>query len=127
MGATNRIDMLDKALLRPGRFDRHIYVGNPTAVNRKAILKHHIKNKPISKTFNIDRVVEKTNGLSGAHLANIVNESALLAIRKGKKTIINNEDFDKAIIKTTAGLKNKSMVLSNKKKELLLFMKQVTH
>ena len=66
MGATNRIDMLDKALLRPGRFDRHIYVGNPTAVNRKAILKHHIKNKPISKTFNIDRVVEKTNGLSGA-------------------------------------------------------------
>ena len=59
MGATNRIDMLDKALLRPGRFDRHIYVGNPTAVTRKAILKHHIKNKPISKTFNIDRVVEK--------------------------------------------------------------------
>lgn len=120
MGATNRIDMLDKALLRPGRFDRHIYVGNPTAVTRKAILKHHIKNKPISKTFNIDRVVEKTNGLSGAHLANIVNESALLAIRKGKKTI-NNEDFDKAIIKTTAGLKNKSMVLSNKEKRIVAF------
>lgn len=120
MGATNRIDMLDKALLRPGRFDRHIFVGNPSAITRREILKYHIKNKPIAKNFKIDSVVEKTNGLSGAHLANIVNESALLAIRKGKKTI-NNEDFDKAIIKTTAGLKNKSMVLSNKEKRIVAF------
>ena len=120
MAATNRMDMLDSALLRPGRFDRHIFVGNPSSLTRKAIISHHIKNKPISKSFKIEKVVDKTNGLSGAHLANIVNESALMAIRKGKKTI-GNEEFDKAIIKTMAGLKNKNMVLSNKEKRIVSF------
>jgi len=120
MAATNRMDMLDSALLRPGRFDRHIFVGNPSSITRKAILNHHIKGKPISKNLNVDNIVDKTNGLSGAHLANIVNESALMAIRTGRK-VITNDEFDKAIIKTMAGLKNKSMVLSNKEKRIVSF------
>ena len=120
MAATNRMDMLDSALLRPGRFDRHIYVGNPSSITRKEILNHHIQGKPVSKNLDIQKIVEKTNGLSGAHLANIVNESALMAIRKGRK-VITNDEFDKAIIKTMAGLKNKSMILNNKEKRIVSF------
>ena len=120
MAATNRMDMLDSALLRPGRFDRHIYVGNPSSITRKEILNHHIQGKPVSKNLDIQKIVEKTNGLSGAHLANIVNESALMAIRKGRK-VITNDEFDKAIIKTMEGLKNKSMILNNKEKRIVSF------
>ncbi|WP_294467866.1 AAA family ATPase [uncultured Anaerofustis sp.] len=120
MAATNRMDMLDSALLRPGRFDRHIYVGNPSSITRKEILNHHMQGKPVSKNLDINKVVEKTNGLSGAHLANIVNESALMAIRQGRK-VITNDEFDKAIIKTMAGLKNKSMILNNKEKRIVSF------
>ena len=80
IGATNRIDMLDKALLRPGRFDRQIYIGIPSARSREKILIHHLKNKPVENDVNISKLANRTCGFSGAHLANIVNEAALLTL-----------------------------------------------
>lgn len=120
MAATNRIDMLDKALLRPGRFDRHIYVGTPSYETRKQIFIHHIKNKPIQKNLDIDTIIKKTSGLSGAHIANIANEAALLAIRR-KRRIISQEDFEEAVIKNMAGLKNKNSRLSLKERKIVAY------
>ncbi|NLW70788.1 MAG: AAA family ATPase, partial [Eubacteriaceae bacterium] len=120
LAATNRIDMLDRALLRPGRFDRQIYIGNPHLKAREAILELNLKNKPVDKTVDVKRIATKTNGLSGAHLANIVNESALLAIRK-QKDKISNDELEEALVKTTAGLKNKDMVISDAEKLTIAF------
>ncbi|MDR2519455.1 MAG: AAA family ATPase [Eubacteriaceae bacterium] len=120
IAATNRLDMLDQALLRPGRFDRHIYVGNPCMNAREKILRVHLKGKPISKSIDVKKLASKTSGLSGAHLENITNEAALIAIKKNKKTI-TQEDLDEAIIKTSAGLKNANMALSEKEKKSISF------
>ena len=96
IGATNRIELLDEALLRPGRFDRHIYVGNPNVRAREDILRVHTRNKPLSKSVNIKEIARKTHGMSGAQLANIVNEAAIFAVRDNRSTI-GNEEFNKAI------------------------------
>mgnify|MGYP005774412543 CR=1 FL=1 len=120
VGATNRIDMLDQALLRPGRFDRHIYVGNPCVNAREKILKVHLKDKPVSESLDLRKVALKTSGLSGAHLANIANEAALLSIRK-KKSVISDEEINEAIIKTTAGLKNANMILTEEERHTVAF------
>ncbi len=118
IGATNRYDMLDRALLRPGRFDRQIYIGNPCLRSREEILKVHCANKPMADDVDIHTIAMRTNGLSGAHLENIVNEAALLTVRKNRKKI-SKAEIDEAFIKVTAGLKNKNMTLSEKEKKYI--------
>ncbi|MFZ7131055.1 MAG: ATP-dependent metallopeptidase FtsH/Yme1/Tma family protein [Eubacteriales bacterium] len=120
IAATNRMDILDKALLRPGRFDRHIYIGNPSVKARENILKVHFKNKPLKEDINIAMLAKKTHGLSGAHLANIINEAALLTVRKNQNEI-GNEEINQALIKTIAGIKNKTTVLTEKEKRIIAF------
>ncbi|MEY8304848.1 ATP-dependent metallopeptidase FtsH/Yme1/Tma family protein [Anaerosalibacter bizertensis] len=116
IGATNRLDLLDEALLRPGRFDRHIYVGNPNIKARKKILEVHTKNKPLHNGVSIEDIANKTHGLSGAQLANIANEAAIIAVRKNKSKV-DCEDFNQAIERVLAGLeiKNPSILLKEKK------------
>ncbi|SHH91150.1 ATP-dependent metallopeptidase FtsH/Yme1/Tma family protein [Sporanaerobacter acetigenes] len=116
IGATNRLDLLDEALLRPGRFDRHIYVGNPNIKAREKILEVHTTNKPLCKDISIHEIANKTHGLSGAELANIANEAAIIAVRKNKNKI-DKDDFNEAIERVLAGLevKNPSILLKEKK------------
>src|SRR5699024_9285384 len=116
IGATNRLDLLDEALLRPGRFDRHIFVGNPNMHAREKILEVHTKNKPLDKSINIKEIARKTHGLSGADLANIANEAAIIAVRHNKNKI-DVEHFDAAIERVLAGLevKNPTVLLREKK------------
>lgn len=116
IGATNRIDLLDEALLRPGRFDRHIYVGNPNVKAREQILQVHTKNKPLDKSIDIKAIARKTTGLSGAQLANIANEAAIIAVRKNK-THISISEFDAAIERVLAGLELKNPSVLKKEKE----------
>ncbi|HLR35812.1 MAG TPA: AAA family ATPase [Tissierellales bacterium] len=116
IGATNRLDLLDEALLRPGRFDRHIYIGNPNMSAREKIIKVHTDDKPLDKSLNLNELAKKTTGLSGAQLANIANEAAIIAVRNNKK-IISSLEFDAAIERVIAGLelKNPSVMLKEKK------------
>lgn len=116
VAATNRLDLLDEAILRPGRFDRHIYIGNPNINAREKILRVHTKNKPLDRDVKIKEFAQKTTGLSGAQLANIANEAAIIAVRKRKK-IISSIDFDAAIERVIAGLeiKNSTVLLEEKK------------
>lgn len=115
IGATNRLDLLDEALLRPGRFDRHVYIGNPNLKAREDIFKVHIKNKPIDSTVNIKDLSRKTHGFSGAQLANIANEAAIIAVRSNKIKI-DISDFNSAIERVIAGLevKHPSVLLKEK-------------
>lgn len=120
IGATNRLDLLDEAMLRPGRFDRKIYVGNPNYNSRVKILEVHTHNKPLEKDVNIKKLAKKTHGLSGAQLANIANEAALRAIKiKNKKVTQNN--FNYAIEKIVAGLEVKNSTVSDKEKRIVAF------
>lgn len=119
IGATNRLDMLDKALLRPGRFDRHIAIDAPTLKERLDILHLHAMNKPFSG-INLESVAQRTSGLTGADLANLCNEAAIIAARNGKQTI-ENEELEKAIDRVTAGLERKAHVLSEREKRLIAF------
>lgn len=116
IGATNRLDLLDEALLRPGRFDRHIYVGNPNMKAREQILQVHTKNKPLDKDVDIKELAKKTHGLSGAELANIANEAAIIAVRNNE-TKIKKVHFDAALERVIAGLeiKNPTVLLKEKK------------
>ncbi len=116
IGATNRLDLLDEALLRPGRFDRHIFVGNPNVRAREQILQVHTLNKPLDKSIDIKALAKKTSGLSGAQLANIANEAAIIAVRKNK-SIISITEFDAAIERTLAGLEVKNPSILRKEKE----------
>ncbi|GAB6076337.1 ATP-dependent zinc metalloprotease FtsH [Desulfurobacterium crinifex] len=115
IAATNRPDILDPALLRPGRFDRQIYVPLPDVRGRLEILKIHTKDKPLAEDVDLEIIARSTPGFSGADLANIVNEAALIAARKnhGKITM---EDFEEAKDKVTMGIERKSMVLSEEEK-----------
>ncbi len=120
IAATNRPDILDPALLRPGRFDRRIVVDNPDAKGRRAILDVHVRGKPIGEDVNLDGLARRTPGFSGADLANMVNEAALLAARRGKKRI-GREEFDEAIERVIAGPQRKSRILSAKERELTAY------
>ncbi|QZY54030.1 ATP-dependent metallopeptidase FtsH/Yme1/Tma family protein [Crassaminicella profunda] len=120
IGATNRIDILDAALLRPGRFDKHVYIGNPNKIARKQMLKVHTKNKPLSKEVSLEKIAIKTHGLSGAHISSIVNEAALLAVRNNREQI-TPLDFDNAIERIIAGLKMKNSTISEKEKRIVSF------
>jgi len=120
MAATNRPDVLDPALLRPGRFDRKIVLDLPDIEDREQILKIHCKGKPLSLNVNLREMAERTPGFSGADLANVVNEAALLAARKNKVQVFQ-EDLLESIEKVLLGPERKSHILSKKEKEIAAF------
>ncbi len=120
MAATNRRDILDPALLRPGRFDRQIVVSYPDIKGREEILRVHTKNKPIGPDVNLGTIAKTTAGFTGADLENLVNEAALLAARKNKKAI-TMEEIEAATIKVVAGPEKKSHVVPDKDKRLTAF------
>jgi len=120
IAATNRPDVLDPALLRPGRFDRRIYISLPDIKDREAILQVHARNKPFSKNVNFKTIARKTSGFSGADLRNLLNESALLAARLRKNTI-DSEDINQALEKISLGPAKKHRVLSDHEKEITAY------
>jgi len=120
MGATNRPEILDPALLRPGRFDRHVLVDRPDIKGREEILNVHIRGVKIGKDVDLKVVAARTPGFVGADLASLVNESALLAARKGK-TLVSMEEFEEAIDRVVAGLEKKKRVMSPKEKEIIAY------
>jgi cell division protease FtsH len=120
MAATNRPDVLDPALLRPGRFDRQVVLENPDIKDREDILKVHAKKKPLAKDVSLRRVAERTPGFSGADLANVLNEGAILAARQNKK-IIEMPDLFEAIEKVMLGPERKSRILSDREKEITAY------
>ncbi len=117
MAATNRVDMLDKALLRPGRFDRHVNVTLPERKDRLEILKVHFKGKPIEADVNLEALAGKTAGFSGADLANIANEAAIGAAREGHKAI-SNKDLTEAFERVAIGPERKSKVMNDKERRI---------
>lgn len=120
IAATNRPDVLDPALLRPGRFDRRVTVDNPDARGREAILKVHIRGKPLEKDVNIESLARRTPGFSGADLANLVNEAALLAARH-EKTRIAMSEFESSVDRVIAGPERKSRLISESEKEMVAY------
>lgn len=120
LAATNRADVLDPALLRPGRFDRRVNIGLPDRKDREAILKVHFAKKPLAKNVDLDALAAKTAGSSGADLANIANESAILAARHDRKEI-SQSDVTGAFEKVAIGPERKSKVMSEKEKELTAY------
>jgi len=120
IAATNRPDILDPALLRPGRFDRQITVGYPDIKGREQILKVHSKGKPFEDNVDLAVLAKSTAGFTGADLANLLNEAALLAARKGKK-LIGMQDLEDATIKVIVGPQKRSRVISDKEKKLTAF------
>ena len=120
MAATNRPDVLDPALLRPGRFDRQVIVDRPDLDGRTQILKVHSKDKPLVKTIDLKTIAKQTPGFTGADLANLLNESALLAARKNKKTI-SNTDIENSIDRVLAGPEKKSRLMSEEEKKIIAY------
>ncbi|WP_295718476.1 ATP-dependent zinc metalloprotease FtsH [uncultured Oscillibacter sp.] len=120
LAATNRADVLDPALLRPGRFDRQIYVGLPDIRGREDILKVHVRNKPLAEDVNLKELARGTPGFTGADLENLINEGALLAARKGEK-FITMADLKEAEIKVIAGPEKKSRVIPQHERELTAY------
>lgn len=120
MAATNRADILDNALLRPGRFDRQVYVGMPDIKGRVAILKIHARGKPLADDVSLKSIAKGTPGFSGADLENLMNEAALLAVRR-KHRFITMEDCDEAILKVEMGPEKKSRKISDKAKRLTAY------
>ena len=120
MAATNRADILDKALLRPGRFDRQVYVGLPDVKGREEILKVHTKNKPLAPDVSLRVIAQRTAGFAGADLENLVNEAALLAARRSRKAI-TMEDIEEASMKVMAGPEKKSRVVTAEEKKLTAY------
>ncbi len=120
IAATNRPDVLDPALLRPGRFDRRIVIDHPDAKGREAILRVHLRGKPIADDVDIEKLAKQTAGFSGADLANMVNEAAILAARRNK-TKIDMSDFLEALEKVIAGPERKSRLITEKEKQVLAY------
>ena len=120
MAATNRPDVLDPALLRPGRFDRQIIVDRPDLKGRTQILKVHSKEKPIAKNVDLETIAKQTPGFTGADLANLLNEAALLAARKSKKTI-SKIDIENSIDRVLAGPEKKSQILTKEEKLIIAY------
>lgn len=120
LAATNRADVLDPALLRPGRFDRRVYIGLPDRKDREAILKVHFAKKPVTKNVDLDALAAKTAGSSGADLANIANEAAIVAARNNRKEI-NNSDVTEALEKVAIGPERKTKVMSDTEKEMTAY------
>lgn len=120
MAATNRPDVLDPALTRPGRFDRRIVVDNPDAKGRREILNVHVKGKPLGPDVDLETLSKRTAGFSGADLANLVNEAALLAARRNKQQITASE-FDESVERVVAGPERKSRIIQDKEKAILAY------
>jgi cell division protease FtsH len=120
IAATNRPDILDPALLRPGRFDRQIVVDRPDLEGRKAILNVHAKGKPLAKEVDLDVMARRTPGFTGADLANLMNEATLLAARKGRDQITNG-DLDESVDRVMAGPERKSRIISEKEKLVIAY------
>jgi cell division protease FtsH len=117
IAATNRPDVLDPALMRPGRFDRQVVLDPPDISDREAILKVHAKGKPLAKNVNMRQIAERTPGFSGADLANLMNEGAILAARRNQKEV-EQIDLYQAIEKVMLGPERKSHLMSKKEKEI---------
>ena len=120
LAATNRPDILDPALLRPGRFDRRVVLDRPDINGRTAILKVHSNGKPLDKAVNLEVLAKETAGFSGADLSNLVNEAAILAARRGKK-VIEMQEFEESIDRVIAGPERKSRRISPKEKEITAY------
>jgi cell division protease FtsH len=120
IAATNRPDVLDPALLRPGRFDRHVTLDRPDIKGRRAILDVHARNKPLDSTVDLDVLARQTPGFSGADLANLINEAAILAARANKK-VIGMEELEEAIARVIAGPERKSRRISDHEKEVIAY------
>jgi len=120
IAATNRPDVLDPALLRPGRFDRRVMIDLPDLKDREEILKVHCRKKPLAKEADLKMIAERTSGFSGADLANILNEAAILAARNNKKEIVNGDLFE-AIEKVMIGPERKSRIITDKEKKITAY------
>lgn len=120
IAATNRPDVLDPALLRPGRFDRHVTLDRPDIKGRRSILDVHARNKPLDTTVDLDVLARQTPGFSGADLANLINEAAILAARANKK-VIGMDELEEAIARVIAGPERKSRRISDKEKEVIAY------
>jgi len=120
IAATNRLDLLDEALLRPGRFDRHMYISNPNVKAREEILNVHTKNKPLDPSINVADLARKTHGMSGAHLSNVANEAAIIAVRENKQ-IITTTHFEQAIERVIAGLQVKNSTILPREREVVSY------
>ena len=120
IAATNRPDILDPALLRPGRFDRRVVLDRPDINGRMAILKVHTNGKPLDKSVNLETLAKGTVGFTGADLANLVNEAAILAARRNKKAI-GMEEMEESIDRVLAGPERKSRKISAKEKEVIAY------
>lgn len=118
IAATNRPDILDPALLRPGRFDRRVVLDRPDMNGRKAILEVHVRDKPLANDVDLETLAKQTPGFVGADLENMVNEAAILAARRNKK-VIGNEEFQEAIERVIAGPERKSRLISNEEKQII--------
>ena len=120
MAATNRVDILDPAILRPGRFDRKVMVGRPDIKGREEILKVHAKGKPLSEEINLQQIAQTTAGFTGADLENLLNEAAILAAKENR-VFLKQEDIKKAFVKVGIGAEKKSRVISEKEKRITAF------
>ena len=120
MAATNRVDILDPAILRPGRFDRKVVVGRPDVQGREEILKVHAKGKPLSEEIDLKQIAQTTAGFAGADLENLLNEAAILAAKAGR-LFLKQEDIQKAFIKVGIGAEKKSRIISEKERRITAF------
>ena len=120
MAATNRVDILDPAILRPGRFDRKVAVGRPDVKGREEILKVHSKEKPLSEDVDLHRVAQTTSGFTGADLENLMNEAAILSARENRRFIRQN-DIDRAFVKVGIGAEKRSKIISEKDKKITAY------
>ena len=120
MAATNRVDILDPAIMRPGRFDRKVHVGRPDVGGREEILKVHIKNKPLGDDVDIKQIAQTTAGFTGADLENLLNEAAIVAARE-ERAYIKQEDIRRSFVKVGIGAEKKSRIISDKEKRITAF------
>ncbi len=120
MAATNRVDILDPAILRPGRFDRKVAVGTPDVCGREEILKVHAKNKPLGDDVNLQQIAQTTAGFTGADLENLLNEAAIIAAKENR-SFIANKDIKRAFIKVGIGAEKKSRIISDKEKKITAY------
>ena len=116
MAPTNRVDILDPAIMRPGRFDRKVYVGRPDIGGREEILAVHAKNKPLGDDVDLKQIAQTTAGFTGADLENLLNEAAILAAKDGR-VYLQQEDIRRAFVKVGIGAEKKSRVISDKEKK----------
>lgn len=120
MAATNRVDILDPAILRPGRFDRKVNVGRPDVKGREEILRVHCKEKPLSDEVDLKRVAQTTSGFTGADLENLMNEAAIITARDGRRFLMQ-ADIDKAFVKVGIGAEKRSKVISEKDRRITAY------